>query len=492
MDDLPTADARSLATSIRRLLEDSHRLLADTSSELVAAITGHIGCPMSQVPNVTARFEGWEHVNVHRGLESFLAEHSPGAEWFGIAGNRMHQSLMDMLTGAMHGGYELGAVDYVTLATGPDSAEEAVQFGLVRTVAPGGAPVVLAVQGPQEDRGEFRCAVQVLAADRDTATLAREEVERQVRAHDVFRGQVLAFGISEHRGNQLLTFLPRPLLRPEDVVLPEGVLRAIERHVVRSASQSARLRAHGQHLKRGLLLYGPPGTGKTHTVRYLLGRLESTVIVLSGVAMFRFLRTATALARRLEPAVVVVEDVDLIAEDRNFTTTGSPALFELLNEMDGIGSEADVTFVLTTNRVEMMEQALAERPGRVDLAMEVPLPDAECRERLLRLYTSDVDLDLTDASAIVTASDGVTASFVKELVRRAVLIALDEQPAADRVRLDESTITAALGELMDERQALTRSILGGGGPSDRHRAVVSRAPAQVRHAFAASPGVSPA
>ncbi|MEV6713883.1 AAA family ATPase [Lentzea sp. NPDC051208] len=86
-----------------------------------------------------------------------------------------------------------------------------------------------------------------------------------------------------------------------------------------------------QHLKRGLLLHGPPGTGKTHTIRYLMGRLESTtVIVLSGVAMFKLL---------------------------------NPALFELLNEMDGVGSEADVTFVLTTNRVDVMEQTLAQRPG---------------------------------------------------------------------------------------------------------------------------------
>ena len=43
--------------------------------------------------------------------------------------------------------------------------------------------------------------------------------------------------------------------------------------------------------------------------------------------------------------------------------------------MDGLDADADVTFLLTTNRVDAMEHALAQRPGRVDLAIEVPLPD---------------------------------------------------------------------------------------------------------------------
>jgi ATP-dependent 26S proteasome regulatory subunit len=234
------------------------------------------------------------------------------------------------------------------------------------------------------------------------------------------------------------------------------VLASIERHVVRSAEHTAALREHGQHLKRGLLLYGPPGTGKTHTVRYLVSRLSTcTVFLLSGMAMFRWLRATAALARRLEPAVVVVEDVDLIAQDRSMTETGNPALFELLDEMDGIGSEADVTFVLTTNRVEAMEEALAQRPGRVDLAMEIPKPDAACRERLLRLYAGPA-LRLADATPLVEATEGVTASFVKEWVRRAVLGSV-----AAGSGLDDHALRTALDELLSQQQALTRSMLGG-------------------------------
>ena len=65
---------------------------------------------------------------------------------------------------------------------------------------------------------------------------------------------------------------------------------------------------------------------------------------------------------------------------------GGPLLFQVLNEMDGLTEEADVAFLLTTNRADLLEPALSQRPGRVDLAVEIPLPDAAGRARLLSLY----------------------------------------------------------------------------------------------------------
>ncbi len=82
----------------------------------------------------------------------------------------------------------------------------------------------------------------------------------------------------------------------------------------------------------------------------------------------------------------MVEDVDLIAEERGHYPGQNPMLFELLNEMDGLGSDIDVTFLLTTNRADLLEEALAARPGRVDHAAELPVPDEAARARLLRLY----------------------------------------------------------------------------------------------------------
>ena len=96
------------------------------------------------------------------------------------------------------------------------------------------------------------------------------------------------------------------------------------------------------------------------------------------------------MARALQPSIVVLEDCDLIAEDRSFGHGPQPLLFEVLDAMDGLDSDADVAFVLTTNRVDMLERALAQRPGRVDLAVEIPLPAQAERTELVKLYARGI------------------------------------------------------------------------------------------------------
>src|SRR6201985_2475643 len=102
--------------------------------------------------------------------------------------------------------------------------------------------------------------------------------------------------------------------------------------------QRCRWLACGQRLEPGLLLYGPPGTGKTHTMRYLVAQMNAyTRFVLTGRAL-HVIGSVAALARDLHPAVIVLEDVDLVAEHRGFGVGGvgsSPVLFDLLDAMDG-------------------------------------------------------------------------------------------------------------------------------------------------------------
>ncbi|MFI6503170.1 AAA family ATPase [Nonomuraea typhae] len=456
------SDARGLARALAELMNNAQEEInrVKPTPELVARVTGHLGSELKHIVNVLARFPGWEHANLQRGVDAYLAEHDPQAEWFGLAGHgREHEDFVNMLASAAQGWqqYEPGAVDYATVAIGPDETTEVISLGLILAHSPEGTPVVIGVRGAQDHPP--MCSVVVLATDRATATRTRDEIERRMRENDIYRGQILSFEWSEHRGNELVTFLPRPDLQADQVILPGGVLETIERHIIGIGEQTVRLRAHGQHLKRGLLLHGPPGTGKTHTVRYLMGRMPGcTVIVMTGVAI-KFVAQAAGLARRLQPAIVILEDVDLVARDRSYTEDGNPLLFALLDAMDGVGADADVTFVLTTNRADVLERALADRPGRVDLAVRVPKPDAEGRAALLRLYARDMRLE-ADLEPFVARTEGATASFFKELLRRAVLTALLESDAVDV--LTGEHLGRALEEMLDERESLTRALLGSG------------------------------
>ena len=144
---------------------------------------------------------------------------------------------------------------------------------------------------------------------------------------------------------------------------------------------------------RNQVINSVASTGKTLTSRYLIGRLTDHTVVLLSSAVLQYIDAAATLARSLQPALVVLEDVDLVAGERMpYRGAASPLLFSLLNVMDGLDEDADLIFLLTTNRADALEPALAARPGRVDEAVEIALPDADGRRRLLDLYGAGVSL----------------------------------------------------------------------------------------------------
>jgi ATP-dependent 26S proteasome regulatory subunit len=120
--------------------------------------------------------------------------------------------------------------------------------------------------------------------------------------------------------------------------------------------------------------------------------------------------------------------------------------------------------LLTTNRPDLLEPALAARPGRIDQATEIPFPDAGSRRRLISLYDDGLDLRLEDADSIVARTEGVSASFIKELLRRASLIAAEE--GGDLV-VEDRHVTEALDELLVAGGTLTLRLLGGETPGSQ-------------------------
>jgi ATP-dependent 26S proteasome regulatory subunit len=189
--------------------------------------------------------------------------------------------------------------------------------------------------------------------------------------------------------------------------------------------------------------------------------VDTTVIQLTGNAL-HLIAEACSVARALQPAMVIVEDVDLIAEDRGMHPGQHPLLFQLLNEMDGLAEDADVVFVLTTNRADLLEPALAARPGRVDQAVALELPDLSARRALFELYRGSLTVDVSGLDGVLARTEGVTASFLKELLRRAALVASARTPEDEDLAVSAADLEAALEELLDTRNAMTRTLLGSG------------------------------
>lgn len=242
-----------------------------------------------------------------------------------------------------------------------------------------------------------------------------------------------------------VTYHPLPQVQRSEIILPLEVLDRLERHTVRFNQQLAKLRAAKRHLKRGILLHGPPGTGKTFSAMYRASQMPGrTIILITGQAVAG-IEVACRLARMLEPATVVLEDVDLIGTERQQQSVGANALlFELLNEMDGLAEDVDILFILTTNRPDYLEPALASRPGRIDQAIEIPPPDSECRRRLIELYAKGLKLDLQDLNDVIRRTDGVSAAFIKELLRKAALFAAEEDGVGPELCVNDRHLAAGL------------------------------------------------
>ena len=305
--------------------------------------------------------------------------------------------------------------------------------------------------------------VEVVGTDPEASVRVTRRLRDLATEHNVFRGQVVSFGhdIFGERGSVLRLHERQPM-SDGDLVLPLETFADLRRQVLGVARNRDRLRAAKQHLKRGLLVYGPPGVGKTHTVRYLIGELtDTTVVELTGDTLHA-IKQACSIARTLQPAMIVVEDVDLIAEHRDRYDGQTPLLFTLLNEMDGLDDDADVVFLLTTNRADLLEPALAARPGRVDQAVHIDLPDRDARRRLVEVYRAGLDLDTARLDDVLDRTDGVTASFLKELMRRSAVIAADRdgRDGDGALRVTADDLDGALTDLLDTRNQMTRVVLG--------------------------------
>ena len=471
MSDEPTLSASAFGRAFRTFLEESVKGQEVEDPPFVARLAEHLGADPRGLPILAEQMSVIEHPNVQAALDAWISGDGRSAELIGMsAEQKRYQGLgfSDLITpisGGLMGDRapRPGPVDYVNVPVARGRVRACVQHGLY-FLRDGEIPLAALVRGPNE-HGMPQIQIEVMAPDPEAAAGFLAEIREGMIRHNVYRGQLLALGNLHGpfgEGGAMVEFLAVPEIEHDEVILPEGVLERIERHTVRFTEHAEDLLGAGRHLKRGLLLHGPPGTGKTLTAMYLVGRMPGrTTLVLSGRS-YGLVSPTCELARNLQPSMIILEDVDLVAEERGAGFMGeNPLLFELLNEMDGLAEDADVIFALTTNRPDLLEPALAARPGRVDQATEIPLPDAECRRRLISLYGEGLDLRLEDVGTIVARTDGTSASFIKELLRRATLLAAEE---GGELVVTDRHVFEALDELLVAGGTLTMRLLGGEPP----------------------------
>lgn len=288
------------------------------------------------------------------------------------------------------------------------------------------------------------------------------DLEARVAAGKTYRGRVISLESYQDYSGRGGTVKVHRLHRVEraDVILPAATVALLDRNVSQFVAARDRIKALRFSSKKGLLFYGPPGTGKTHTIHYLAGQLPDHTTLLVTAEQVGQIGEYFRLARFLQPSIMVVEDVDLIARDREqMQHPGQEVLLnKLLNEMDGLREDADVIFILTTNRPEHLEPALAARPGRIDQAIEFPLPDVEGRRKLVALYSRGLEIDPAVMDLLVRRTTGASAAFIKELMRRSAQFQIESGGGSV---LAEAAVNDAIDEMVFVGGALNLKLLGG-------------------------------
>ena len=426
-------------------------------SPLLTRLRTHLGTELAQLPVTVEQFDTFEQPNLQVALDAYMAGDGRAADLIGVGMDNKRFMAVGLSELATWGGGGFprpplveGPVDFVNFHLADERVLACVQFGLY-LVRAGEARIAALITGASEmgDPRRQKLRLEVMSARPEDAHAFIAEVRDGMQRLNVYRGHTISLSAAPLQVGPgpvtLIQFQSLPQVSREAVVLPEGLLERVERQTVTFSAHAAELLAAGRSLKRGLLLYGLPGTGKTLSVMYLIGRMPGRTVILTTGRGLGLVQTVAQMARQLAPSMVVLEDVDLVAEERTMPGFGArPVLFELLNEMDGLRDDQDVIFVLTTNRPDILEPALAARPGRVDLAVELPLPDEAGRRRLFDVYSRGLDLEAVDMADFVTRTEGATPAYFKELMRKAALRAAE---AGEGAKLRNEHLQGALDEL---------------------------------------------
>ncbi|KAK6503678.1 transport between ER and Golgi ATPase protein [Arthrobotrys musiformis] len=194
-----------------------------------------------------------------------------------------------------------------------------------------------------------------------------------------------------------------------------------------------------QHVK-GILLYGPPGTGKTLIARQIGKMLNAREpkVVNGPEILNKYVGQSEENVRKLfadaekeykekgEESglhIIIFDELDAICKQRGSkndgTGVGDSVVNQLLSKLDGVDQLNNILLIGMTNRMDMIDEALL-RPGRLEVHMEISLPDEFGRRQILKIHTSkmrdnnvmDRDVDINELASLTKNYSGAEISGV--------------------------------------------------------------------------------
>lgn len=232
---------------------------------------------------------------------------------------------------------------------------------------------------------------------------------------------------------------------------------------------------YGVRIPRGLLLEGSPGNGKTLLAKGLAGEANTSFIATAGSTFNeKYVGVGAARVRELFnlannnlPCIIFIDELDALAKKRNGNGEGSDSerdqtLNQLLVLMDGFTNKGSLLIVGATNRIDILDAAII-RPGRFDKIINVPNPDSETREEIIKIHIKDKPIDV-DLSEFVKITNGFSGAQIENLINEAVLYGIrnDSLPVTleildifkDRIMFGQTTKKKRLSDSALKRIAI--------------------------------------
>ncbi|MBW2988194.1 AAA family ATPase [Candidatus Woesearchaeota archaeon] len=228
----------------------------------------------------------------------------------------------------------------------------------------------------------------------------------------------------------------RPRVKWEDIGGLEEAKRLLREAIELPLKNPELFKKAGIKPPKGVLLYGPPGTGKTLLAKAVANESDANFIAVKGPELVskwvgeseRQIREIFSKARQVAPAVIFFDEFDSISKVRGLTLTDATERMvnQLLTELDGIEELEKVTVIAATNRPDLVDPSLL-RPGRIDLKIEVPLPDLEARKQILKVHTKKMPIAKdVNIEEYAKKTEGWSGADLEALCREAGMNAIRE------------------------------------------------------------------